>query len=46
VKPGRDLGGKIEILSGPDAGDFFVGNPSDALREGVGVEVQTPTTKL
>jgi hypothetical protein len=35
---GRYLGEKIEILSGLDAGDSLVANPS----EGVEVKVQTP----
>jgi multidrug efflux system membrane fusion protein len=45
VKLGRDLGDKIEILSGLDARDSLVANPSDALREGVEVKVHTqPST--
>jgi len=44
VKLGHDLGEKIEILSGLDAGDSLVANPNDALREGVEVKVQTPPT--
>ena len=40
VKLGRDLGGKIEILSGLDAGHSLVANPSDELREGLEVKVQ------
>jgi len=42
VKLGRDLGEKIEIVSGLDGGDSLVANPSDALREGLEVKVRTP----
>jgi membrane fusion protein, multidrug efflux system len=45
VKLGRDLGDKVEILSGLDAGDSLVANPSDALREGAEVKVQTQPSK-
>ena len=40
VKLGRDLGDKIEIVSGLDPHDSLVSNPTDALREGVEVKVQ------
>jgi RND family efflux transporter MFP subunit len=42
VKLGRDFGETIEILSGLDAGDSLVANPSDALREGLEVKLQSP----
>jgi multidrug efflux pump subunit AcrB len=41
VKLGRDLGDKVEILSGVDAAEPVVANPNDALREGLEVKVQT-----
>jgi membrane fusion protein, multidrug efflux system len=41
VKLGRDLGDKVEILSGLDSGELLVANPSDAFREGAVVKVQT-----
>jgi RND family efflux transporter MFP subunit len=40
VTLGRDLGDKIEIVSGLDPHDSLVSNPTDALREGVEVKVQ------
>jgi membrane fusion protein, multidrug efflux system len=47
VKLGRDLGDKVEILSGLDADDSLVANPNDALREGLEVKVQgQPSKKL
>jgi RND family efflux transporter MFP subunit len=45
VKLGRDLGDKVEILSGLDAGDSLVANPSDELREGLEVKVQRESSK-
>jgi RND family efflux transporter MFP subunit len=45
VKLGRDLGDKIEILSGLDAGDSLVANPSDELGEGLEVKVQREPSK-
>jgi membrane fusion protein (multidrug efflux system) len=45
VKLGRDLGDKVEILSGLDAGDSLVANPSDELPEGLEVKVQTESSK-
>jgi RND family efflux transporter MFP subunit len=45
VKLGRDLGDKVEILSGLDAGDSLVANPSDGLREGLEVKVQRESSK-
>jgi RND family efflux transporter MFP subunit len=43
VKLGRDLGDKVEILSGLNPSESLVANPSDALRDGVEVKVQQPT---
>jgi hypothetical protein len=40
LKLGRDLGEKVELLFGLDAGDWLVVNPNDALREGVEVKAQ------
>src|ERR1700736_4091220 len=45
VKLGRDLGDKVEIVSGLDSSEPLVANPSDALRDGVEVKVQTPPAK-
>jgi multidrug efflux pump subunit AcrA (membrane-fusion protein) len=45
VKLGRDLGETVEILSGLDAGDSLVANPSDELREGLEVKVQRESSK-
>jgi hypothetical protein len=45
VKLGRDLGDKIEILSGVDPAEPVVGNPNDALRDGTEVKVQTQASK-
>jgi RND family efflux transporter MFP subunit len=45
VKLGRDLGDKVEILSGLAPNEQLVANPNDALRDGAEVKVQTqPTT--
>jgi RND family efflux transporter MFP subunit len=45
VKLGRDLGEKVEILSGLDPAEPLVANPSDSLRDGVEVKVQAqPST--
>ncbi len=35
VKMGRDFGTTVEIISGVDAGETIVTNPSDAVQEGV-----------
>lgn len=43
VKLGRDLGDKVEILSGVDPTERLVANPNDALRDGVEVKVQQST---
>jgi multidrug efflux pump subunit AcrA (membrane-fusion protein) len=45
VKLGRDLGEKVEILSGLDPGEPLMANPSDSLREGVEVKVQAQPSK-
>jgi RND family efflux transporter MFP subunit len=42
VKLGRDLGDKVEILSGLSSSEPLVANPTDALHDGVEVKVQTP----
>jgi RND family efflux transporter MFP subunit len=45
VKLGRDLGDKVEILSGLAPNEQLVANLNDALRDGAEVKVQTqPTT--
>jgi len=46
VKLGRDLGDKIEIVSGLDPHASLVSNPTDSLREGVEVKVQPQAAKL
>jgi RND family efflux transporter MFP subunit len=45
VKLGRDLGDKVEIVSGLNPSEPLVANPSDALRDGVEVKVQTQPSK-
>jgi membrane fusion protein (multidrug efflux system) len=45
VKLGRDLGDKVEILSGLDPAEPLVANPSGALREGAEVKVQSQPSK-
>ena len=42
VKPGRDFGLQLEILSGLDDGARVVANPRDSLTEGLTVEPITP----
>jgi membrane fusion protein, multidrug efflux system len=43
VKLGRDFGTKTEILSGLDARDRVVQNPSDDLHEGMPISIQSTT---
>ena len=45
VKLGRDLGDKVEILSGLDPAEPLVANPSGSLHEGVEVKVQAQPSK-
>ena len=45
IKLGRDLGDKVEILSGVDAAEPVVANPTDALRDGAEVKIQTQPSK-
>ena len=45
VKLGRDLGDKVEILSGLDPAEPLVANPGDSLRDGVEVKVQAQPSK-
>jgi hypothetical protein len=45
VKLGRDLGNKVEIVSGLDQAESLIANPTDALRDGAEVKVQTQSTK-
>ena len=45
VKLGRDLGDKVEIASGLDPAESLVANPTDALRDGAEVKVQTQPSK-
>jgi RND family efflux transporter MFP subunit len=42
VRFGRDFGTKIEILDGLEEGTRIVANPSDALTDGMAVEVASP----
>lgn len=42
---GRDYGPELEILSGIQAGDTIITNPSDAIREGQRVRVAQPFQK-
>jgi multidrug efflux pump subunit AcrA (membrane-fusion protein) len=41
VKLGRDLGEKVEIVSGLNRDESLVANPTDALREGTEVKAQS-----
>jgi multidrug efflux pump subunit AcrA (membrane-fusion protein) len=45
VKLGRDLGDKVEILSGLDPAKPLVANPSGSLRDGSEVKVQSQPTQ-
>jgi RND family efflux transporter MFP subunit len=45
VKLGRDLGEKVEVASGLDPGESLVANPTDALRDGTEVSVQSQSSK-
>jgi membrane fusion protein, multidrug efflux system len=45
VSLGRDLGDKVEVASGLDPGELLVANPTDALRDGTEVNVQTQSSK-
>ncbi len=45
VKLGRDLGDKVEILSGLDPAEPLVANPSGSLHEGVEVKTQTQPSR-
>ncbi len=44
VKLGRDLGNKVEIVSGLNANEPLVANPNDSLRDGVEVKTQPQPT--
>ena len=44
VKLGRDLGEKVEVASGLNPSESLVANPTDALRDGTEVKVQTQST--
>src|SRR5262245_18202831 len=44
VKLGRDLGEKVEIISGLNPNESLVANPTDALREGTEVKAQSSRT--
>jgi RND family efflux transporter MFP subunit len=45
IKIGRDLGGKLEIVSGISTTDRIVVNPVDSLAEGALVQIQGSTRK-
>jgi RND family efflux transporter MFP subunit len=45
VKLGRDLGDKVEIVSGLNPTESVVANPTDALRDGSEVRVQAQPSK-
>jgi RND family efflux transporter MFP subunit len=45
VKLGRDLGDKVEVLSGLDPAELLVANPSGSLRDGIEVKVQAQPSK-
>jgi multidrug efflux pump subunit AcrA (membrane-fusion protein) len=39
IEVGRDYGDRVEVLNGLREGDTIVANPSDAVREGLKVEI-------
>jgi RND family efflux transporter MFP subunit len=45
VKLDRDLGEKVEVASGLDPSESLVANPTDALRDGTEVNIQTQSSK-
>jgi multidrug efflux pump subunit AcrA (membrane-fusion protein) len=45
VRLGRDLGDKVEIVSGLNPAESVVANPTDALHDGAEVKVQTQLLK-
>jgi membrane fusion protein, multidrug efflux system len=45
VKLGRDLGEKVEVASGLNPGESLVANPTDGLRDGTEVNIQTQSSK-
>ena len=45
VKLGRDLGDKVEIVSGLNPAESLVANPTDALQDGAEVKVQAQPSK-
>jgi membrane fusion protein, multidrug efflux system len=45
VKLDRDLGEKVEVASGLNPSESLVANPTDALRDGTEVKVQTQSSK-
>jgi multidrug efflux pump subunit AcrA (membrane-fusion protein) len=45
VKLGRDLGDKVEIVSGLNPTESLVANPTDALRDGTEARVQAQPSK-
>ncbi len=45
VEVGRDLGARIEVLSGLDGGEAVASNPPDTLGEGVQVSIQRPPSQ-
>ena len=45
VKLGRDLGDKVEIVSGLNPTESLVANPTDALRDGSEVKIQAQPSK-
>jgi len=42
---GNDLGAEVEVMNGLSPGDLVIANPTDAIREGVRVEVRHPTAE-
>ena len=45
INLGRDLGDRIEIVSGIDPDDSLVANPTDSLRDGTEVKVHSEATR-
>jgi hypothetical protein len=40
IEPGRDFGDEVEVTKGLKGGELLVINPSEALRDGLAVEVR------
>jgi hypothetical protein len=43
IQIGKDFGGEVEVLAGVSDRDLVILNPTDAVREGIEVEVREGT---